>query len=318
VTVTPFIITIADLDLEAAQALAEVIDADIRIDARATTINETSEQPSRWQLVAYFDSAAEATAAQAALVPQTVVIAALPRQNWVRQSLEELSPVSAGRFFLHGSHDRKHRRAGGISIEIDAGTAFGTGHHGTTEGCLRALDRIVKARRPRHILDVGCGTGVLAMAAAKAAGTKVLASDIDPEAVRVTRHNAKANGLGSSIKAIVATGLKHSCIAAGAPYDLIFANILARPLVALAQDLSFILTPHGALILSGLNPDQCRWILAAYRNRGLVPVNRIICGNWATLVLTRPQKKKKSARRAFTPGALQPERLAPARRKPEI
>jgi ribosomal protein L11 methyltransferase len=110
----------------------------------------------------------------------------MPQQDWVRQSLEGLAPVTAGRFFLHGSHDRHRRRAGGVSLEIDAGTAFGTGHHGTTEGCLLALDEILKRRKPARILDVGCGTGVLAIAAARATGRKCVASDIDPEAVRVT------------------------------------------------------------------------------------------------------------------------------------
>ena len=207
--------------------------------------------------------------ARAALAQRKAVITAVPNHDWVRQSLEGLPPVTAGRFFLHGSHDRCRRRAGGISLEIDAGTAFGTGHHGTTEGCLMALDHIIKKRRPRRILDVGCGTGVLAIAAARATRAKALASDIDPEAVRVTRHNARTNGVSPAIAAITAAGLNHPRLVATAPYDLIFANILARPLVSLAQGLSLILASGGALVLSGLTLDQCRWILAAYRNRGL-------------------------------------------------
>ena len=289
-----FTLTIPNLDLDAAQTLAGIIDSDFRLDARAIVINETGERPSRWEVIAYFEN--ETEAARAAPAHGKAVIAALPNHDWVRQSQEGLPPVTAGRFFLPGSHDRHRRRAGGISLEIDAGTAFGTGHHGTTEGCLLALDRIVKKQRPRRILDVGCGTGVLAIAAAKATASKVLASDIDPEAMQVTRRNAQANGVGPAITAITAAGLKHPHIQTNAPYDLIFANILAQPLVFLAQGLSLILAPGGVLILSGLTLDQCRWILGAYRNRGLVPAGKFKRGNWATLVLTRPQKEKRPAR----------------------
>lgn len=288
-TAARFTLTISDLDLGAAQALGELIESDIGLDAIA--INETRELPSRWELVAYFESAAEAETARIGLARESAFVAALPDEDWVRQSLEGLPPVAAGRFFLHGSHDRHRRRAGGISLEIDAGTAFGTGHHGTTEGCLMAFDQILKRRRPHRIFDVGCGTGVLAIAAAKACGTKAVASDIDPEAVRVTRRNAGANGMGPAITAITAAGLKHRGILAKVPYDLIFANILARPLISLAQGLSRILAPGGVLILSGLTLDQCRWVRAAYRNRGLVPVSRIMRGSWATLLLTRPRRR---------------------------
>ena len=224
----------------------------------------------------------------------------MPQQDWVRQSLEGLAPVTAGRFFLYGSHDRHRRRPGGVSLEIDAGTAFGTGHHGTTEGCLLALDTILKHRTPTRILDVGCGTGVLAIAAAKAAGRKALASDIDPEAVRVTIDNARLNGVRPQIESFVAAGLNHPRIAAGGPYDLIFANILARPLVALSTGLSRVLAPGGDLILSGLTLDQMRWIEATYLARGLTFSRRITRGNWATLVFSKPQKKKRPGGR--TPG----------------
>jgi ribosomal protein L11 methyltransferase len=220
--------------------------------------------------------------------------------DWVRQSLEGLAPVTAGRFFLHGAHDRHRRPAGGIALEIDAGTAFGTGHHGTTEGCLRALDRILKRRSPAGILDVGCGTGVLAIAAARAAGRPALASDIDPEAVRVTLANAALNGVKPLIRSLAAAGLSHPVIAGQAPYDLIFANILARPLVALSTGLSRVLAPGGALILSGLTIDQMRWIEATYRSRGLVLSSRIRRGNWTTLVFTLPRTKKRPGGR--TPG----------------
>lgn len=273
-----FTLIVSDLGLEPAQDLSD----DPRLEAMAVSINETDEQASRWEVVAYFASEAEAAKARLAIGG---VIAKVPDTDWVRKSLEGLAPVAAGRFYLHGSHDAG--RSGGISLEIDAGTAFGTGHHGTTEGCLLALDQILKRKRPRRILDVGCGTGVLAIAAARATGHAALASDIDPEAVRVTKLNARLNGVGPQLKAIAAAGLKDPRIAGAAPYDLIFANILARPLVALAQGLARILEPGGELILSGLTLDQCRWILAVYRNHGLVPRAKITCGNWAALVLTK-------------------------------
>jgi ribosomal protein L11 methyltransferase len=293
-------LTVPALSHEAALQLAGEIEESFLLDPLAVTINETDEAKALWELVLYFESESEAEAARdlPALVHGTV--APLPVRDWVRQSLEGLAPVAAGRFFLHGAHDRARRRAGGISLEIDAGTAFGTGHHGTTEGCLVALDRLLKHRTPQRILDVGCGTGVLAIAAARATLRPALASDIDPEAVRVTLDNARLNGVRPRVRSIVAAGLGHPGIAAGAPYDLIFANILARPLVALATGLARVLAPGGHLILSGLTLDQSRWIEATYRSRGLVLAARIRRGNWVSLVLTRPKRKKRPGGR--TPG----------------
>ncbi len=292
-TAAKFTLTIPNLDLADAQQLAEQIDDDIRFDAQAIAIGETGEQASRWDVTAYFETRKAAEHLRHSIGRADGAIAALPNIDWVRQSLEGLAPVKAGRFFLHGSHDRHRRRAGGISLEIDAGTAFGTGHHGTTEGCLIVLESILRKKRPSRILDVGCGTGVLAIAAAKATGNPALASDIDPEAVRVTRRNARANGVGPRIHAITAAGLKYPRIAAFAPYDLIFANILANPLVSLAQGLSRILQPGGSLVLSGLTVGQRRWILATYRNHGLVPQAKITRANWAALLLVRPKRKKR-------------------------
>ena len=200
---------------------------DWRIEVLAVGINETDAVHGLWETVAYFADEAGALAADAALGLHGV-IASLPDTDWVAGSLQGLAPVAAGHLFLHGSHDRQRRRGGGISLEIDAGTAFGTGHHGTTEGCLVALDALLKRTRPRRILDLGCGTGVLAIAAVRALRAKALASDIDPEAVRVTRRNAVGNNVGPLVEAIAAPGLKHAGIAVCAPYDLIFANILAR------------------------------------------------------------------------------------------
>ena len=290
-TTARVILTIPALTLAAAEETANRFEIDFRIEPLAVTINETDEAKNLWETVAYFADAAEAHDAQQLLQLSSGIISALPDTDWVKHSLEGLAPVVAGRFFLHGSHDRERRRHGGVPLEIDAGTAFGTGHHGTTAGCLLALDAILKRRKPRRILDLGCGTGVLAIAVTQATKRKTLATDIDPEAVRVTQMNAALNGVGPLVYGVTAPGLKHSRIACGAPYDLIFANILARPLISLAQGLKSILAPGGNLILSGLTRNQVRWVLAAYRNRGLVCSQTLLLGNWATLTLTSKKKR---------------------------
>ena len=302
-TAARFTLTIADLPHDGAQELASALEDNVRIDPMAITINETDEAGGLWEVVLYFAGLEEVLDASLVVGIAATRIAPVPDRDWVRQSLEGLSPVSAGRFFLHGAHDRHRRPAGGVPLEIDAGLAFGTGHHGTTEGCLLALDAILKRTRPKHILDVGCGTGVLAIAAAKATGRPALASDIDAEAVRVTLANARLNGVAPAIRAITAAGLKHPAIARAAPFDLIFVNILARPLVALASNLSAALAPGGHLILSGLTLNQMRWIEATYVVHGLALVRRIQRGNWATLVFTRAQIKKRPGGR--TPGRLE-------------
>ncbi len=289
-------LTFPNLSHEAAHGMAEVIENDFQLDPLAVTINETDEAQNLWETVAWFEDDETATAARAHLGNPDAIIALVPDVDWVRRSLEGLAPVTAGRFFLHGSHDRDQRRSSGISLEIDAGTAFGTGHHGTTAGCLLALDEILKRERPIRILDLGCGTGVLAIAAAKALKQKALATDIDGEAVRVTFGNARLNRVTPLITAVIAAGLHHKVIKQAAPFDLIFANILARPLANLAQSLSSILAPGGKLILSGLTFDQLRWIKACYTARGLVPARCIRNGNWIALVMVNPKTKKRSGK----------------------
>ena len=295
-TTARVILTVPALNLAAAEDMANQFENDFRIEPLAVTINETDEAKNLWETVAYFATGADAEEARRLLQVPSGIISTLPDTDWVKHSLEGLAPVVAGRFFLHGSHDRERRRHGGVPFEIDAGTAFGTGHHGTTAGCLLALDSILKRRRPERILDLGCGTGVLAIAAALAAKRKTLAIDIDPEAVRVTQLNAKLNGVSPLLNGVTAPGLKHTRIAHGAPYDLIFANILARPLISLAHGLTSILAPGGNLILSGLTRDQVRWVLAAYRNRGLIPIQTLFLGNWATLTLANKRKRPKQIR----------------------
>jgi ribosomal protein L11 methyltransferase len=289
---TRFTLTLPSQSLELAQALADSIDQHMFIDAMAVTVNETDEALALWNTVAYFDGEASAHHASATLNIAGAVVAPVPDVDWVRRSLEGLSPVAAGRFYLHGSHDRDKRRSGGHSFEIDAGTAFGTGHHGTTAGCMIILDAILKLRKPNRVFDLGCGTGVLAIAAAKACHVRVLATDIDPEAVRVTKLNAALNNLGPQIKAVTAAGLHHHAIRDAGRFDLIFANILARPLVSLAQDLCKLVEPGGTIILSGLTRDQLRWVSAAYKVRGLIPTHVVKIENWVALALQRSGQKQ--------------------------
>ncbi len=302
-----FTLTFPDLTHQAAHDFADRIENDFQLDPLAVTINETDEPKALWETVVWFESEALAEDALKHLGQPEATIALVPDVDWVRRSLEGLAPVTAGRFFLHGSHDRAVRRSGGHSFEIDAGTAFGTGHHGTTAGCLSALDDILKRHCPRHILDLGCGTGVLAIAAAQALKTKALATDIDAEAVRVTIRNAELNGVRPLLNAATAAGLHHPIIRQSAPFDLIFANILARPLANLAQGLCSILAPGGHIILSGLTVDQLRWVRACYTTRGLVPTRTIRNENWIALVLTKKQKR---------PRQLSPERFGAGSTEP--
>ncbi len=282
-------LTFSGLSHAAALALSDRIENDFQIDPLAVSINETDEANEIWETRVWFDDDTSAVASRTHLQWPTATIAAVPDIDWVRRSLEGLAPVKAGRFFLFGSHDQHLRKVGGISLKIDAGTAFGTGHHATTSSCLLALDDILKRHRPARILDLGCGTGVLAIAAAKALKHKALATDIDAEAIRVTLGNAKHNDAAPFILTATAAGLHHPVFSKHGPFDLIFANILARPLASLAQSLSRILAPGGHLILSGLTRDQLRWIKACYANRGLTPSRVIQTDNWITLVMRNPK-----------------------------
>jgi ribosomal protein L11 methyltransferase len=272
--------------------LCDLLEAAFVPEAAAAGTVEADEARNLWIAEAWYGDEPDVTAlapllAEAGLAPCDITIAALADIDWVRRSLEGLAPVSAGRFFLHGAHDRHRRPAGHIAIEIDAGTAFGTGHHGSNRGCLEALDRLLRRERPCRILDVGCGTGVLAIAAARALRAPVIASDIDSEAVRVTAENARRNGAAPLVKVVVAAGLAAPLIRRNAPYDLVFANILARPLMALAPAIAAATARHGHVILAGLTRAQERQVLAAYRARALVPASRIRHDQWSTLVLKR-------------------------------
>jgi ribosomal protein L11 methyltransferase len=211
----------------------------------------------------------------------------MEQKDWVRASLDGLKPVRAGRVLVHGSHDRHERRINDISIEIEAGLAFGTGHHGTTKGCLLAFMDELKQRTPRHVLDVGTGTGILAFAAAKILKRPVVAGDIDPEAVRVARENARLNGIGSWLKLYVGPGTRHSAADRPGHFDLVFANILAKPLRMLAPSLARVASADGALILSGLLGPDVPGVLSAYAHQGWYLQRRYDLEGWAALVLKR-------------------------------
>jgi ribosomal protein L11 methyltransferase len=208
--------------------------------------------------------------------------------NWVAKSLEGLKPVIAGGVYVYGSHEDAVPPAGLIPIRIDAAEAFGTGHHETTTGCLEAIAATLKRRPVKSMLDVGTGTGVLAIALARRTHRLVVASDIDPVATRTTLQNARDNGARPLIRAVTAPVLQHPAIAHGAPYDLIVANILAGPLVAIAPSIGRA-AGHGAtIILSGLLRTQAARIVTAYAQQGIVLVRRLERGDWATLILEKP------------------------------
>jgi len=216
----------------------------------------------------------------------SITVEPLPDQDWIRLSQEGLPPVRAGRFFVYGAHDAGQVPHGVIPIKIEAGLAFGTGHHETTSLCLEVLSDVARERGFRNVLDLGTGTGLLAIGAAKLWKRAVLASDIDPVAVEVTRDNAIANGTGPLVRAVVADGLANPILARAAPYDLLIANILAGPLTKLAPDIVKSLAPGAVLVLSGLLNNQEKLVAGFYRDLRYVGARR--AGPWSALVFERP------------------------------
>ena len=211
-----------------------------------------------------------------------------PEINWVARSLEGLAPVIAGGFYVYGSHETGPVPHGLTPMRIDAAQAFGTGHHETTTGCLEAIDRTLKRKRPRRMIDVGTGTGVLAIALAKRTRTPVIASDIDPISVTTTIENAAHNGVRNNIVALEASGVNHLTIQQNAPYDLVVANILAGPLMALAPSMARIAAKGATVILSGILQHQARGVVNAYARQGMVLREKLQRKDWTTLILEMP------------------------------
>ncbi len=273
----------------AAEALGEALEA-LEPAPVGVGVFEMEDGSGLWEVGAYFTGAPDDVALRllaAAHGAQPFAVSRLPETDWVAHVRRELHPVEAGRFFLYGAHDADRVPEGRVPLLIEAAMAFGTGHHGTTRGCLEAYDALLaEGPVPQRVADVGAGTAVLAIAAALTSPNPVIASDIDPVAVDVARANAAANGVSGRVRCLEAAGFDHPEIAAAAPYDLIFANILKGPLVELAPEMRAHLAADGRIILSGLLADQAAEVTAAYAAQGLQCRREAILGEWATLTLS--------------------------------
>jgi ribosomal protein L11 methyltransferase len=263
--------------------------------ALAVSVFETDEKNHIWTMELLFGSPPDMKEiARRLLVLAKLHVIPLPQpqlqqvvqQDWLKQVARDFPPLSIGRFYVHGAHVAQPP-AGSISIQIDAGAAFGSGEHGTTSGCLEALDLLGRKRSFQNILDMGCGSGILAIASAKMWKSQVLAVDIDPVAVQVTQKNITVNRVQPYVTAAVSDGYNGERVKRGKPYDLIVSNILARPLVAFAPDLAAHLSGGGVAILSGLLTSQEAQVRSAHAMQGLKLHKRFTEGDWCTLLLTR-------------------------------
>jgi ribosomal protein L11 methyltransferase len=281
---------------EAAMRLADALEA--ALDPSPIAVGLFERGHDRFEVFAHYEAAprrealltliAEA-AGGAGIGP--LEIEALPPADWVSLSQGKRGKVAAGRFIVHGSHDRGQARHRLLAIEIDAGQAFGTAHHASTRGCLLALDDALKRRAPRQVVDIGTGTGVLAIAAAKALKRNVIASDNDKVAAATAADNARKNGVGSHLTVVTADGFGHPRLRR-AKADLLFANLLERALYALAPQLRRHVEPGGVAVLSGLTETQARAIEARTRAHGFVLKKRIILEGWTTLVIARVNARR--------------------------
>ncbi|MGE3305254.1 MAG: 50S ribosomal protein L11 methyltransferase [Rhizobiaceae bacterium] len=273
---------------EARRAYA-AIEAAFEEDGLPLSIFEVDEDADLHQVSLYADGEVDAVERRvaAALAGQSLTISReiLPDIDWVTKSLEGLKPVRAGRFLVHGSHHRDVRRPGDLAIEIEAGLAFGTGHHGTTAGCLEMIEAVCTRENPRNALDLGTGSAVLAIAIARLRHIPVLATDIDPVATRVAAENVRLNQASAYVAAATAAGFHHPVFAAAGPFDLIVANILARPLMKLAPAMARNIVPGGSLILSGILASQRRAVIAAYAGQRFRHVKTLWREGWVTIHL---------------------------------
>jgi ribosomal protein L11 methyltransferase len=271
-----------------AEAAAASLDSDPLLEGATYSILEEDEDRGIWRIDAFPNDEDDARGIEARLKAHdglTVVVEKLADADWLAMSLSGLPPVRAGRFFVYGAHDQGIVPKNTVNLKIDAGAAFGTGHHGTTVGCLMAFDELLKKERFERVLDVGCGTGVLAIAAAKTGSKVAVGTDIDQPSVRIANENAKLNQ--ANARFVHAFGLNDRKVRGQGPYDLVFANILAPPLVSLSQDIKEALSLGGVAILSGLLRTQERRVSAAYLSRGFILERRIHRDAWSALVLRR-------------------------------
>ena len=277
-----------------ARARAEgLVEALEELDPAGVGCFEIEDGSGRWEVGAYFEEAPDEIALSllaAAFGAAAFAISELPETDWVAHVRRELQPVEAGRFFVYGSHDADKVPGGCVPLLIEAAMAFGTGHHGTTKGCLLALERLAgEGAVAKNVADIGCGTAVLAMAAAAIWPDPVLASDIDPVAVDVARANVAANGFADRVTCVEAAGFDAPALKAAAPFDLVFANILKAPLIALAPDMGRSVAPGGIAILSGILVPQADEVISAYEKTGFTLRHRDEQGEWTILVLHRNQ-----------------------------
>src|SRR5712691_3622920 len=282
-------ITAEVVGADAALAVAAALDAV----AGAVSAFETTEDAALWRVEAYprapaLDPDLEVRLALTAIASGgrllQIVEERLPERDWLAENRRAFPPLRIGCFFVHGSHWQGRVPAGAIAIEIDAATAFGTGEHPSTRGCLVALDSLARRRRFRRPLDIGTGSGSLAIAAAKRLRRRVLASDVDCAAVRVAAHHVRRNGLAHRVRAVCAPCVRSRAVRRG-DYDLVFANILARPLALMARDLARALVPGGVVVLAGLLRRQEALVVAAYRAQGLALERRLVIEGWSTLIM---------------------------------
>ncbi len=276
-------------DAASAAALGEALE---RLAPEGVAVAEIEDGSGLHEVAGYFaappDAAALALLA-AAFGARPFAVSELPETDWVAHVRRELAPVEAGRFFLYGSHDADRVPPGRVGLLIEAAMAFGTGHHGTTRACLLALDRLAEAGfAARTVADIGCGTAVLALAAARVwPEARILASDIDPVAVEVAQANARANGLAGRVECLAAEGFDHPVLAAAGRFDLVFANILMGPLIGLAPAMADSVAPGGHAILSGILQDQVPAIVDSYLPLGFTVSAREDLGDWSALTFCR-------------------------------
>ena len=288
-----------DTDEATARLVGDIVTESFEPGDTAATIFET--QPStqswnttQWTLDIFFGFTPDEAMVRALVAPlagnevaAALTFSTIAQTDWIAASLTGLAPVRAGRFVVHGAHGRGTVRPHEIGLEIEAALAFGTGHHGTTRGCLLALDGLLKRSAPQSILDIGTGTGVLAIAAARALRQPVAAGDIDPIATETARRNAISNGAGAWVRPVTAAGLAHPAFGRVGPFDVIFANILAKPLRAMAPSVARAATGDATLILSGLLVPDAAGVLSAYAAQGFYLARRQVIEGWVTLELRR-------------------------------